>query len=66
MATVPAEQLSQMDRAFLACSYSLMILKDEDLELDAEKVNDLIRTAGLDEEQVPGFYARFFVANMKD
>ena len=50
MATVPAEQLSQMNKAFLACSYGLMILQDEGLELDAEKVNDLIRTAGLDDE----------------
>ena len=66
MATVPVGELKQMDKAFLACSYGLMILQDEGLELDAEKVNDLMRTAGLDEEQVPGFYARFFVTNMKD
>ena len=38
-----------------------MILQDEGLPIEAGKVNDLMRNAGLD---FPEFYAKFFVSNM--
>ena len=40
-----------------------MILHDEGLEVEAEKITDLMRSAGL---EFPDYYAKFFVANMKD
>ena len=51
-----------MDKAFLACSYALMITKDGGVDVTAEKLNTLMTTAGLN---VPAYYAKFFVSNMK-
>jgi large subunit ribosomal protein LP1 len=66
MATVPTESLSQGQKAFLACSYALMIIEDEGLEFQSnsekeEKVAALITAAGL---SFPPYYSKFFVSNM--
>jgi len=38
MSNVPVSEISQADKAFLACSYAMMILHDEKLPKTAEKM----------------------------
>ena len=61
MSTVPANKVAEKDKAFLACSYAMMILHDEGLEISAEKIQKLITSSGI---KIQDYYSKFFSTNM--
>jgi len=63
MSTVPSDQVPEKDLAFLACSYAMMILHDEGLEMNAEKIQKLITSSGI---KIQDYYSKFFATNMAD
>ena len=38
MSTVEVSKIGDKDKAYLACSYAIMILHDEDLEITSDKL----------------------------
>merc|ERR1719342_1732772 len=64
MAHIPVDQLSKEQTDELACTYATMILRDDEIEITAENINKVIKSAGLSVEAYwPSLFARLCTSN---
>merc|ERR1719473_647124 len=57
MAEVPAAEVPQAEKDELFCVYASMILKDSDMDIDADKISTLIKASG---GSVDSFFTTLF------
>ena len=61
MSNIPTDQISEKDKAILACSYALLILHDDKVDVTSEKIQKLLTKSNI---KIEGYWAKLFAENM--
>ena len=61
MSTVKVAQLSEVDKATLACTYAALILHDNEMEIDATRISKILTSAGI---KIEKFWPKLFAKTL--
>eukprot|EP00825_Cyclidium_porcatum_P022624 TRINITY_DN2489_c0_g1_i1.p2 TRINITY_DN2489_c0_g1~~TRINITY_DN2489_c0_g1_i1.p2 ORF type:complete len:146 (-),score=46.98 TRINITY_DN2489_c0_g1_i1:100-537(-) len=62
MSAVQADKMNPQELALLACSYAALILHDEEVDITPEKINQLLKAAGL---KIESYWAQLLANVLK-
>ncbi|EGR26948.1 hypothetical protein IMG5_203990 [Ichthyophthirius multifiliis] len=64
MSSVPLKNLDKVTKSHLAATYAALILHDEGLNINGQKILDLINAAGV--KDFEKFYAKLYASNLNN